>query len=187
MAVIILDSMLLDARFLGILNQLRKHAPEITVLVLPARDPDFDNAQAPCRHADACTTKQVDVSDLITRANALCGHAGTTARLSGMGSGSPEYRFGSIVVDSGRRTIRCGNAIVEVRPMEFDLLIHLLQADGQVVSRHVLLQKVWHYRPDVATRTLDQHISRLRHKLEDDPANPRHIITVRKTGYRFVS
>jgi len=96
-----------------------------------------------------------------------------------------EYRFGNVIVDRIRRTIHRGNREVDLRPMEFDLLLNLLDADGRVVSRQVLMENVWHYAPDIATRTVDQHINRLRKNLEDEPAAPRHIITVRKAGYRI--
>ena len=63
--------------------------------------------------------------------------------------------------------------------------IALVGAGGRVLSRHELLRLVWQYQPDVVTRTVDSHVSELRHKLEDDPERPRHIVTVRKAGYRF--
>jgi DNA-binding response OmpR family regulator len=74
---------------------------------------------------------------------------------------------------------------VSLAPLEFDLLVALLRRDGAVVSRLDLLREVWGYRAVVVTRTVDTHIAELRRKLESDPATPRHILTVRKTGYRL--
>jgi DNA-binding response OmpR family regulator len=72
-----------------------------------------------------------------------------------------------------------------LRLKEFDLLLTLVARAGAVVSRVDLLREVWGYRNWVATRTVDTHVAELRRKLEDDPANPRHILTVRKIGYRL--
>jgi DNA-binding response OmpR family regulator len=75
---------------------------------------------------------------------------------------------------------------VELTPKEFDLLLALLQRKEAVASRTELLKEVWHYgNAEIMTRTVDVHIAELRRKLEEDPANPRHILTVRKAGYRL--
>jgi len=76
---------------------------------------------------------------------------------------------------------------VTLRPKEFDLLIALLQRDGQVVTRAELLEEVWGYSGEVYSRTVDTHVAELRRKLETNAAKPRHILTVRKTGYRIQS
>ena len=69
--------------------------------------------------------------------------------------------------------------------MEFDFLAFLIESGGDIVSRDALMRQVWHYSNGVTSRTVDQHVARLRNKLEPDPAQPRHLITVRKAGYRF--
>jgi DNA-binding response OmpR family regulator len=73
---------------------------------------------------------------------------------------------------------------VALRPKELDLLLALLQHNGRVVSRTELLREVWGYETSVVSRTVDTHIAELRRKLEPDPTEPRHLLTVRKTGYR---
>ena len=74
---------------------------------------------------------------------------------------------------------------VALTPKEYDLLLALINRGGAVTTRHELLSEVWGYQSDVSTRTVDIHVSELRKKLEKNPAEPRHILTVRKTGYRF--
>lgn len=74
---------------------------------------------------------------------------------------------------------------VLLRPKEYDLLVALLERKGQVVSRGQLLEEVWGYSGEVYSRTVDTHVAELRRKLEDNAAEPRHILTVRKTGYRI--
>jgi two-component system alkaline phosphatase synthesis response regulator PhoP len=76
-------------------------------------------------------------------------------------------------------------ANIPLRPKEFDLLLALVRRNGQVVARSELLKEVWGYDDSVMSRTVDTHISELRRKLEADPSEPRHILTVLKTGYRL--
>ncbi|HSP15860.1 MAG TPA: helix-turn-helix domain-containing protein [Thermoanaerobaculia bacterium] len=78
-----------------------------------------------------------------------------------------------------------GGDPVELAPKEFDLLVALLTRRNAVVSRLELIKDVWGYADSVITRTIDTHIAELRRKLEDDPSSPRHILTVRKVGYRL--
>ena len=88
-------------------------------------------------------------------------------------------------IDPMARAIRRAGAEVELTPKEFDLLLALLRRDGGVAGRLELLAEVWGHRAAVLTRTVDMHVAQLRRKLEPDPANPRHIITVWKAGYRL--
>jgi DNA-binding response OmpR family regulator len=94
-------------------------------------------------------------------------------------------RFGEVEIHTGQRTVLRGGSPVSLRMKEFDLLMTLVARRGRVVSRADLLREVWGYRTWVATRTVDTHVAELRRKLEQDPAHPRHILTVRKVGYRL--
>jgi two-component system, OmpR family, alkaline phosphatase synthesis response regulator PhoP len=101
------------------------------------------------------------------------------------GAGREEhYRLGSITIDVPTRSVRRGTEPVVLRPKEFDLLVALCRARGAVVSRGVLLNRVWGYGPSVVTRTVDTHIAALRQRLEADAEDPRLILTVWKAGYR---
>ena len=93
--------------------------------------------------------------------------------------------FADVRVDEATRTVTRGGAEVALRPREFDLLAALVRRDGQVASRLDLMREVWGYDDSVMSRTVDTHIAELRRKLERDPANPEHILTVLKTGYRI--
>ncbi len=96
-------------------------------------------------------------------------------------------RFGNIVVDPRTRTVTRQGVPVELTPREYELLVFLIKADGAIISRELVMGEVWHYVPGLTSRTVDQHVARLRHKLEIDAAVPQHILTARKAGYRFVS
>ena len=93
--------------------------------------------------------------------------------------------FGDVRVDPAAHTVHRGGDLVELAPKEFDLLLALLRRRGDVASRQDLMQEVWGYPSSVLSRTVDTHIAELRRKLEEDPSQPRYILTVRKTGYRF--
>jgi DNA-binding response OmpR family regulator len=95
-------------------------------------------------------------------------------------------RFGEVEVMVADRTVMRGGAEVELTPKEFELLVALGQRKGRLVSRLELLHEVWAYNADVTSRTVDAHVVHLRRKLEADPRHPRHILTVRKAGYRLV-
>ena len=94
-------------------------------------------------------------------------------------------RFGDVEVDVSARTVRRGGERIELTPKEFDLLIALLRRQGRVTSRNELLRAVWGYSASVVSRTVDTHVAELRRKLERDAADPRHILTVWKVGYKF--
>ena len=98
--------------------------------------------------------------------------------------GAPRWIAG-IEVDLATRSVMRDGAVVDLAPKEFDLLVALLRHDGAVVSRQRLLDEVWGYASEVVSRTVDTHVSELRRKLEEDPSSPRHILTVRKAGYRL--
>lgn len=95
--------------------------------------------------------------------------------------------FGSVRVDRSARSVDRDGEAISLTPKEFDLLLALHDRGGEVASREDLLQEVWGYSSDVVSRTVDTHVAELRRKLEADPAHPKHILTVRKIGYRFTA
>jgi len=89
------------------------------------------------------------------------------------------------MVDPAARSVSRRGDIIQLSPKAFDLLLSLIRREGRVATRMELLREVWGYGPLVLSRTVDSHVAELRRRLEDDPANPRHIVTVFKIGYRF--
>jgi two-component system alkaline phosphatase synthesis response regulator PhoP len=109
-------------------------------------------------------------------------------KVKGFRLGADDYvtkPFGDVEVNRASRTVERAGEPVALSPKEYDLLLALMNRSGAVMTRHELLTEVWGYQSDVSTRTVDIHVSELRKKLEKKPAEPKHILTVRKTGYRF--
>jgi DNA-binding response OmpR family regulator len=185
--IILLDLMLPAMDGLRVLQALREEGSQVPILILTARGGEADKVRGLRLGADDYVTKPFSVVELMARIEALLRRAKASAAGGGEAepSGSPIEIFGNVEVSLSTRSILRGGQPVSLTPKEFDLLVALLRRRGAVASRHELLREVWHYPSSLNTRTLDTHIAELRRKLEDDPAAPRHILTVRKTGYRL--
>lgn len=184
--VIILDLTLPEVSGFRVLRTLRDEENDVPVIILTSRAEEADRIQGFRLGADQYVTKPFGVIELLARVDSLIQR---TRRRSGgapvMGNGHATYRFGDVEVDAATREVSRGGAPVALAPMELDLLLALLRRDGAAASRAELLAEVWGYESDVVSRTLDTHVANLRGKLERDPTAPKHILTVRKTGYRL--
>jgi len=178
--LIILDLMLPGFDGYRVIRTLRDEAIETPILVLTARGEEADKVRGLRLGADDYVTKPFGAMELLARVEALL----RRSRLSTQAP-APIDRFGEVDVNRAARTVKRRGDPVPLTPKEFDLLIALMDRAGAVVPRGDLLSAVWGYQQDVSTRTVDIHVSELRAKLEPNPAQPVHIITVRKTGYRF--
>ena len=176
--LVILDLMLPGIDGFRVLGALRDRAPELPVLILSARSDEVDRVRGFRLGADDYVVKPFSLAELLARVKAIL------RRSSRFGTSSCR-RFGEITVDPGTHEVRRDGTLVALRPKEYDLLVALLSREGRVASRAELLEEVWRYEPDVYSRTVDIHMAELRRKLELDPAQPRHLLTVRKTGYRL--
>jgi DNA-binding response OmpR family regulator len=176
--LVVLDIMLPELDGLQVLRALRRDALTMPVLILTARGQESDKVLALKLGADDYLTKPFGVLELLARVEALL------RRRTPREAQAASYRFGDVELSESTRSVRRAGHAVELTPKEFDLLRLLLQAGGAVVTRDELLRRVWGYRSNAATRTLDTHVAELRRKLEPEPAAPRHILTVRKVGYR---
>jgi DNA-binding response OmpR family regulator len=97
------------------------------------------------------------------------------------------FRFAEVTVDVGRRRIMRGGEVVEVTPAEYNLLLFFVQNVDRPLDRNAILNAAWGYDCYPNTRTVDAHVCRLRHKLESNPATPRHFLTIHGVGYRFLT
>ena len=178
--LIILDLMLPGLDGYRVLKALREAGDQVPVLILTAHGAEADKVRGFRLGADDYVTKPFGLLELMARVAAL---------LRRTSRAPPEpparERFGDVELDLRARAVTRGGAPVPVTPMEFDVLVALLRRDGAIATRLELLREVWGHSAAVLTRTVDTHIAELRRKLEADPAAPRHILTVRKAGYRL--
>lgn len=179
--LIILDLMLPKMDGYRLLRSLRGAGIDAPVLVLTAKGEEANKVQAFSIGGDDYVTKPFGVLELIARVKALLRRT--------RGKEAPPIpaveRFGEIEVNPASRTVYRGGQLVSLSPREFDLLLALVRRRGAAASRADLLREVWQYQTGVVSRTIDIHIAELRRKLEPDPADPRHIRTVWKVGYRL--
>jgi two-component system, OmpR family, alkaline phosphatase synthesis response regulator PhoP len=176
--LVILDLMLPGMDGHRVLRTLRAEGSRVPVLILTARGEEADKVLGFRSGADDYVTKPFGLLELLARVEALL-------RRSGVQTEDATLRFGAVEIDRAARTVTRLGEPVALAPREFDLLVALYDRGGAVASRQELLREVWGHRGAVLTRTVDIHVAELRRKLEADPADPQHILTVWKRGYRL--
>ena len=183
--IIVLDLMLPDTDGYRVLRTLRDDGDTTPVLVLTALGEEADKVRGFRFGADDYVTKPFGLMELLARIDALLRRAGRPNGEAPRANTESQSGFGEVRVDPAKHTVTRRGSPVSLRPKEYDLLVALLRRNGQVATRIELLKEVWGYDDSVMSRTVDTHIAELRRKLESDPANPKHILTVLKTGYRL--
>jgi two-component system, OmpR family, alkaline phosphatase synthesis response regulator PhoP len=179
--LVILDLMLPGLDGYQVLRAIRAASSELPVLILSARGEEQDKIRGFRLDADQYVTKPFSLLELLERVHALLRRASR-----GPASANGDLMtFGDVTVDPKSRTVTRAGEPVALPPKAFDLLLSLIRREGRVATRVELLREVWGYSPLVLSRTVDSHIVELRRKIETDPANPRHLVTVFKVGYRF--
>ena len=177
--LIILDLMLPGMDGYRVLSALRDEGDTVPVLILTARTTEHDKVRGFRDGCDDYVTKPFGLLELMGRVQALLRRSAKGERESA------KFRFGDIEIVPGTHDVFVNGQPVLLRPKEFELLMALVRRRGTVVARLDLLREVWGYGSDVVSRTVDTHVGELRRKLETNPARPRHILTVRKSGYRL--
>ncbi len=178
--LIILDVMLPKMDGFEVCRNLRKSGVRIPILMLTARGETFDKVTGFEGGADDYVTKPYDPDELLARIGALLRRASQ--------NDTEEIRtfdFDGKHIDFVKSQLIRGKETVELSERESRLLRFFIQHKGEIVTRETLLHEVWGYQAVPFTRTVDVHIVWLRQKIEDDPRNPRHILTVHGQGYRF--
>ncbi|HEX9108073.1 MAG TPA: response regulator transcription factor [Longimicrobiales bacterium] len=183
--LVILDLMLPGLNGYGVLKGLRDAGMQTPVLILSARGEEADKVRGFRYGADDYVTKPFSLLEMLARVEAILRRSRSAPPAASAQERASAYHFGDVEVDTATRIVRRHGAEVQLSPKAYELLLTLIELDGKVASRHDLLRKVWGYRAAVMSRTVDTHIAELRRKLESDPANPRHILTIFKAGYRL--
>jgi len=175
--LVVLDLMLPDGDGLDVLRALREGGRRTPVLCLTARGQETDKVMGLGCGADDYVTKPFGLAELFARIAALLRRAGPAA--------SEVVVLDGASVDLAARRVRRGDREEDLTPVETDLLRYLLARRGQAVERERILRDLWGVASRHETRTLDNHVARLRKKIEADPAAPRVLVTVHGAGYRI--
>jgi two-component system alkaline phosphatase synthesis response regulator PhoP len=178
--LIILDVMLPKMSGLDVCRKIRGEGGGVPIIMLTARGQEIDKVLGLKLGADDYVTKPFSFMELMARVEAVM------RRSSGKPVRVESYAFGDVKVDFRRLEARKKGRLVELTHREFKLLQFLIEHRGEVVAREALLDAVWGYENIPFTRTVDMHVAKLRKKIETRPADPRHIITVHRAGYKFV-
>ncbi len=185
--LIVLDLMLPKLDGLEVCRILRQEM-SIPILMLTARADEVDRVVGLEMGADDYLTKPFSMRELLARVKALLRRVRMDREsMEAMAqTGRQEtLDLGDLVIDLQRREVRRQGALLHLKPKEYDLLVFLARNSGVVLSRDLILERVWGWDYDGGSRTVDVHIRWLREKIEPDPAHPTRIVTVRGIGYRF--
>ncbi len=190
--VVVLDVMLPGIDGFSLASRLRSQGQFVPILMLTARGQAEDVLRGFEAGADDYLPKPFELSVLLARINALLRRREwfhkDRSRVSSNGSGASQvFDFSGKTIDFEALELRSGSQTVNLTLMEADLLRYLINHDGKIVSRSAILEDVWGLREDTDTRAIDNFIVRLRKYIEDEPSRPRHLLTVRGVGYKFVS
>lgn len=181
--LIILDRILPGIEGLEIVRHLRSGDRYVPILMLTARASELDRVLGLEIGADDYLAKPFSIPELLARVKALFRRA---EALSAKEPSPPSaVRSGPFAIDTEKRTVRFQDRMIDLTAKEFDLLLQFARNPGRVYTRSELLDLVWGYGHDGYEHTVNSHINRLRAKIEEDPANPRHLLTVWGVGYKF--
>ena len=178
--LILLDLMLPNKNGYEVCRDLRQPGLATPILMLTARDQTMDKVLGLKIGADDYLTKPFEMPELLARIEALLRRATRTFT-----SAPLIYQFGPVRIDFRKTEILRNGETVEFSAKEFQLLRYFIDHKGETLSREVLLQEVWGYASIPYTRTVDVLVAWLRQKLEDDPKQPKWILTIHGIGYRF--
>ena len=185
--VVLLDVMLPGLDGFEVVRRLREARQFVPVMLLTARSHTDDVLRGFEAGADDYLPKPFDLSILLARIRGLLRRRRwLRGNDAGQAAEADEYSFAGRHVDFRNQVLRRGRAEQPLTLMEATLLRYLVQHAGETVSRRTLLEEVWGVRQDTDTRTVDNFVARLRRYIEAEPAQPRHLLTVRGVGYRFV-
>lgn len=178
--LVILDVMLPKMNGFEVVRQLRARQSTVPVIMLSARGAEMDKVMGLELGAEDYITKPFGLAELLARVKAVLRRDGLSRKHV-----EAVVRAGDLTIDSGTRQLSRDGVPVELTATEFDVLWCLVEAQGRVLSREDILTQVWGAGHHGTLRTIDNFLLQLRSKLEKDPTDPEHLLTVRGVGYRF--
>lgn len=181
--LVLLDVMLPSGSGFDVCRKLRKES-DVPVIMLTARAEEMDRVVGLEIGADDYVTKPFSMRELMARVKTVLRRTQSGPRQD---AGEERTQFGEISLDLKRHQVTRGGEPVNLAPKEFDLLRFLMQNPDRVFSRQALLDRVWGPDAYVGDRTVDVHVRWIREKIEENPSQPKRILTVRGAGYKFAS
>jgi two-component system alkaline phosphatase synthesis response regulator PhoP len=177
----VLDVMLPGKDGFAVVSEMRADKQFIPVLMLTARGRPEDVLKGFAAGADDYLPKPTELAILLARIDGLLRRSGWLKRAQ------DQFTFAGKTIDFDSLELRVGDRTLPLTLMEANLLRYLIAHEGRAVSRKAMLEDVWGVREDTDTRAIDNFIVRLRRHIEREPGRPRHLLTVRSVGYRFVA
>jgi len=178
--LLVLDVMLPRMNGFEVVRSLRAKGENVPVVMLSARGAEMDKVMGLELGAEDYITKPFGLAELLARVKAVLRRDGIVRR-----RGEQPLRAADLEVNPRSREVRRDGTLIELTATEFDVLWALIEANDRALAREELVERVWGPGHAVTLRTIDNFILQLRAKLEADPAEPRHLVTVRGVGYRF--
>ncbi len=179
--LIVLDIMLPGKDGFAVVRELREARQFVPVLILTARGRPEDVLQGFEAGADDYLPKPTELAILLARVSGLLRRSAWTKR------GADQFTFAGRTIDFETQELRVDDRTLTLTLMEANLLRYLVQHEGKAVSRKAMLEDVWGVHEDTDTRAIDNFVVRLRRYIEKDPSKPKHLLTVRGVGYRFIA
>ncbi len=178
--LLLLDIMLPGMNGYEICRRLKKEKPDLPIIMITARGSEMDTVAGLDMGADDYIPKPFSIPELLARVRAVL-------RRSPPEQANIEiYSFGDITLDFKKYVAKIIDKEINLSSKEFAIMKYFIEHEHEVVHRHDLLEKVWGFDITPTTRTVDNYILELRKKIEEDPSKPRHILTIRGAGYKFV-
>ncbi len=178
--LILLDVMLPKMSGLDVCRKLRTEGADMPIIMLTARSQEVDTVVGLEVGADDYVTKPFSIKELLARVRAHL------RRASNKVSEVDQYSFGNVELSFKKHQATKSSQPIDLSPREFEMMKYFIQRKGEAITRDELLNDVWGYTSFPLTRTVDNHVAKLRQKVEDVPPDPKHIITVHRIGYKFV-
>jgi len=181
--LVVLDLMLPDSHGFDLCREMRKTHPQLPILMLTALGEEQDRVSGLKEGADDYLTKPFSLDEFLLR---IRGMLRRSAWYQPSQIKTEDYQFGSNLIDLNNLAAETTKGKIRITELEGRMLAIFFSNEGETLTRATLLKSVWGMAEDTETRTLDNFIVRIRKYFEEDPANPKHFLTVRGRGYRFV-
>ena len=181
--IVILDVMLPRLNGLDVCRKLRADRNDVPIIMLTARGQETDRVLGLKLGADDYITKPFSFLELVARIEAVLRRSSASGQAP---TDVQDHQFGDVRIDFRHHEATKNGRPIVLSPREFMLMAYLVAHRGAVITREQLLDAVWGYDNMPFTRTVDTHVAKLRKKIEDDPANPRYLITLHRLGYKFL-